>query len=90
MLYSQMGICLQRDSGLQAKDPRFIKISKEALEEGDLLFLGESCEKIRHVGMYLGKGKFIHATARVDQPWIRINELTDPAWSEICLFTHLS
>ncbi len=81
MLYSQLGINLQRDARQQILDPRFNAISIDRLEPGDLLFFGKSVYQIQHVGMYLGDHSFIHATARENKPWIRISNLLDLEWS---------
>lgn len=81
MLYSKIGIDLQRDSKQQVLDPRFKTIDINDLEAGDLIFFGKANQNIYHVGMYLGEGQFIHATARENKPWIRISSLTDFEWS---------
>lgn len=81
MLYGQMGIYLQRDAKQQIMDKRFQNIEIEQLEPGDLLFFGQSEYRILHVGIYIGHGQFIHASARENQPWIRISNLSDDEWS---------
>lgn len=81
MLYSQIGINLQRDSKQQILDGRFRTIKIEELEPGDLIFFGKSEQKIMHVGMYLGDGRFIQSTVRENKPWIRISLLSDPEWN---------
>ena len=82
MLYEQIGISLLRDARLQIQDPRFKFISKSHLEPGDLIFWGKSAEKVSHVGMYIGNGKFIHAVVTENMPWIRISSLNSPEWME--------
>lgn len=81
MLYSQLGIHLQRDARQQVLDPSFKAIAIDALEDGDLLFFGKSLNQIQHVGMYVGNHSFIHATSRENLPWIRISKLSDLEWS---------
>lgn len=81
MLYSQIGIHLVRDSNQQILDPRFCDTAIDHLQAGDLIFFGKSKEQIKHVGMFIGDQKFIHATARENQPWIRISQLFDAEWS---------
>jgi hypothetical protein len=39
-----------------------IPVNKEALAEGDLVFFKITAEKVSHVGIYISKGHFIHAT----------------------------
>ncbi len=81
MLYGQMGVNLERDSKQQVIDERFKTIPVEELEIGDLVFFGKSEQRIMHVGLYIGQGQFIHATARENLPYIRISHLTDLQWS---------
>lgn len=81
MLYSQIDLQLQRDSKQQIKDPRFKTIAIEDLESGDLIFFGKSEEKITHVGMSIGGGRFIHSSVRENKPWIRVSSLSDHEWS---------
>ena len=77
MLYRQLGLYLQRDARLQILDERLQVVEKEELETGDLLFFGKGTQKISHVGLFLGKDQFIHATVKEDQPWIRISSLKE-------------
>jgi len=36
-------------------------VSKENLQPGDLVFFNSGTSRIRHVGVYIGGGQFIHA-----------------------------
>jgi hypothetical protein len=66
LLYYSRGIILARDASQQARYGEPVDIGKrENLETGDLLFFGVSAELITHVGIYLGKGDFIHSSGRV-------------------------
>lgn len=38
------------------------KVSKGDLEPGDLVFFNTSGKRVSHVGIYIGSGKFIHAS----------------------------
>lgn len=42
-------------------------IAKDDLDEGDLIFFGESKNKITHVGIYVGGGKMVHAPKRGEE-----------------------
>lgn len=62
------GIIIPRDAGLQV--PATEKISTEngidLLQPGDLVFFGrKDTGYVRHVGFYLGDGKFIHCIGKV-------------------------
>ena len=53
------GITLNRSSAAQASNGRYV--SKSNLQPGDLVFFNSGTNRIRHVGMYVGNGQFIHA-----------------------------
>lgn len=81
MLYRQMGLYLHRDAKDQIRWKQFKEISISELTAGDLVFFGLDKDKIRHVGLYLGDQKFIHAAVHQYAPYIHINSLTDPFWA---------
>lgn len=81
MLYSQIGIQLQRDAKQQILDERFQDEALDSLEPGDLIFFGKQNGQIGHVGMSIGNDQFIHACVRENLPWIRISSLKDAEWS---------
>jgi cell wall-associated NlpC family hydrolase len=60
-VFARNGIDIPRNSWKQAKVG--IKISKKNLKKGDLIFFNSKHHKgVNHVGIYLGHGKFIHAS----------------------------
>ena len=66
IVFYEQGIVLARDASQQARygEPvDFGNISN--LQPGDLLFFGKSAQRITHVGIYTGKGDFIHASGKV-------------------------
>lgn len=64
--YFSQGIILARDASQQARYGNAIDFKiVNNLQPGDLLFFGRSAQHITHVGIYQGKGNFIHSSGRV-------------------------
>lgn len=84
MLYRQMGILLPRNASLQVNTSGALIVELSQLEPGDLIFFGPKQEKITHVGMYLGDGRFIHTKANLTSgpPTVQISRLDTPTWPE--------
>lgn len=67
------GVVLARDASQQARVGEKIDFSNiNNLQPGDMLFFGRNENRITHVGIYMGKGCYIHASGMV-----RINSI-DP------------
>ena len=83
--YKQMGISIPRVAAAQAQSGKRVKRSE--LKKGDLIFFrtdSSSPNRISHVGMYVGDGKFVHAPHSGDV--VRVSSLsgyylTHYAWS---------
>ncbi|KAA0966834.1 NlpC/P60 family protein [Sporosarcina sp. ANT_H38] len=55
-------------------------VSKDDLETGDLVFFNTSGKGVSHVGIYIGDGKFSHAST---SKGVRVDKLSDPYyWGE--------
>ncbi len=77
-VYRQLGISLPRTSRSMYKVGQFIAASKlSVLEPGDLVFFGYggSPYRVHHVGMYVGRGDFVHAPGTGDH--VRVDSLTE-------------
>ncbi|MEI8366088.1 MAG: NlpC/P60 family protein [Parachlamydiaceae bacterium] len=91
MLYRQMGVYCPRDSQQQFLWEKFSEISVGSLNRGDLVFYGLAPDKIRHVGLWLGNGRFIHAISVTENaPYIRISSISDPAWNGTGYYPYFS
>ncbi len=74
------GFVLERDASQQFKYGHAKDVNNSSdWKPGDLLFFGESEDKVSHVGIYLGNDKFIH-----DAGMVKINSLNpkDSDYSE--------
>lgn len=76
--HRQNGITLPRTSYAQYRASK--PIARKALRRGDLLFFKVTSRKVSHVGIYLGKNRFVHAPSRGKR--VSIAELTSPYWSK--------
>ena len=57
--YKQVGVYLNRTSRDQSKNG--VYVSKSDLKPGDLVFFNSGTSSIKHVGIYVGDGQFIHS-----------------------------
>ncbi|MGH8040900.1 MAG: C40 family peptidase [Rudaea sp.] len=56
------------------------KVPRDALESGDLVFFHHNNRQVSHVGIYVGKGRFVHAPNAGGT--VRLDELAAPYWRE--------
>lgn len=61
-VYNLCGLSIPRTSRDQFKAGDLV--AKNNMKDGDLVFFGPSADKISHVGIYIGDGKFVHAPRR--------------------------
>jgi cell wall-associated NlpC family hydrolase len=80
LIYRLQGVSLLRDADIQYTQPGLVPVEKNALLPGDLLFFGQS--RITHMGLYIGDGRFIHATTHV-RPVVQISHLDEPHWTAL-------
>ena len=66
LAYYSQGVILARDASQQVRCGEIIDFQNISnLQSGDLLFFGPSAQRIKHVGIYLSNGDFIHSSGRV-------------------------
>jgi cell wall-associated NlpC family hydrolase len=68
-VYAQVGVSLPHNAALQYE--RGIAVTRDSLEPGDLVFF----DGLRHNGIYVGQGRFIHARQTGRQ--VNVAELGD-------------
>jgi len=73
---SKLGINLPRSTELQSSTGQ--NISKNKLRAGDLVFF-KTASKVRHVGIYIEKNKFLHAST---SKGVMISKLNDIYWKD--------
>jgi murein DD-endopeptidase len=76
--YARVGIAMPRDT--QSQRRMSMLISMRGWREGDLLFFDQDGKKTSHVGLYLGKGRFIHAPSSGGK--VRIDSVDAEFWKK--------
>lgn len=72
-VYNLCGLSIPRTSRDQYRAGD--AVSRQDLQDGDLVFFGASADKINHVGIYVGGGKFVHAPRRGEE--IRVTSVDE-------------
>lgn len=74
--YRKLGVSLPRTAREQFKTG--VRVAGSALRAGDLLFFDMMKGYVSHVGMYIGGGKFIHASN--PRTGVRIDRISSPSY----------
>ncbi len=77
-VFKKFGINLERVSTAQAKQGKYVPKAK--LQPGDLVCFdtnGGKTKKVNHVGIYIGNGKFIHASSSSNGRVVKISSLSE-------------
>ncbi len=77
MAWMENGVLIYRDADIRPDYP-VREISRDRLRMGDLIFFPG------HVAVYLGEGRYVHATAAAKTPRVVVNSLNpgDPDYRE--------
>lgn len=76
--YKQAGIKLPRKTGELRRVTKPIAVKQ--LREGDLVFFDQEGKKSSHVGIYAGKGRFVHAPSTGGK--VNVGRIKSPYWSK--------
>lgn len=77
-VYNLCGVNIPRTSREQYLVGESVEL--DGLKDGDLVFFGDSVDRINHVGIYVGDRKFVHAPRRGDD--IKVSALDDLYFSK--------
>jgi hypothetical protein len=75
-----LGLVLPRRADEQAHAPGLLKVQRDELKPGDLVFFNTLKRTFSHVGIYVGEGKFIHAPRSGAE--VRIEDMRDAYWAK--------
>jgi len=76
--HRQVGLTVPRTSREQAEDAE--KVKRRKLERGDLVFFKIASRHVDHVGIYIGKNRFVHAPG--EGKAVTIDSLDDEFYDE--------
>ena len=75
-----VGLVLPRRADEQATAPGLIKVKREELKPGDLVFFNTLKRTFSHVGIYVGDGKFIHSPRTGGE--VRVEDMRFVYWAK--------
>ena len=77
---TSLGMVLPRRADEQAAAPGLVKVKREELKPGDLVFFNTMRRTFSHVGIYIGDNRFIHAPSRGKD--VRTDDLGFAYWAK--------
>jgi cell wall-associated NlpC family hydrolase len=76
--YRHAGLVVPRSTAALRAGSR--KVALSGVSHGDLLFFNQDGKYSSHVGIYLGRDRFVHAPSSGKR--VRIDSFTDPYWQK--------
>jgi cell wall-associated NlpC family hydrolase len=77
---TSLGLVLPRRADEQASAPGLVKVERDELKPGDLVFFNTMRRTFSHVGIYIGENRFIHAPSRGKD--VRTDDLSFAYWAK--------
>ena len=77
---TSLGLVLPRRADEQAAAPGLVKVKREELKPGDLVFFNTMRRTFSHVGIYIGDNRFIHAPSHGKD--VRTDDLGFAYWAK--------
>ncbi len=77
---NSLGLVLPRRADQQARQAGLLKVQKDDLRPGDLVFFNTLRRAFSHVGIYVGEGRFIHAPRAGAE--VRIEDMRQAYWAK--------
>ena len=77
---SSLGLVLPRRADEQAKAAGLVKVQRDELQPGDLVFFNTLRRTFSHVGIYVGEGKFIHSPKPGGE--VRVEDMRFVYWAK--------
>ncbi|MGS0757615.1 C40 family peptidase, partial [Roseateles sp. GG27B] len=75
-----VGMVLPHRADEQARLSSLLKIKRDELKPGDLVFFNTMRRTFSHVGIYVGEGKFIHSPSIGGS--VRVEDMRDAYWAK--------
>ena len=77
---TSLGLALPRRADEQARAAGLVKVKKDELQPGDLVFFNTLRRTFSHVGIYVGDGKFIHSPKPGGE--VRVESMNFAYWAK--------
>lgn len=75
-----LGLVLPRRADEQAQAEGLVKVKRDELKPGDLVFFNTLRRTFSHVGIYIGEGKFIHSPRTGSE--VRVEDMRESYWTK--------